>query len=45
MVNEAHLAILRQGVDVWNEWWEKNEKVRPELTGVNLIRADLTGHS
>jgi uncharacterized protein YjbI with pentapeptide repeats len=53
MANEEHLAILRQGVDVWNAWREANPNVQPALSwadlmranlgGANLIRADLNG--
>lgn len=45
MANEEHVAILKQGVNVWNEWREKNRKtktgVMPDLSGANLNRADL----
>src|SRR4051812_11941120 len=37
MANEEQLAILKQGVDVWNKWREKNTDVRIDLT-----RADLS---
>jgi uncharacterized protein YjbI with pentapeptide repeats len=44
MANEEHLAILRQGVGVWNEWREKNADVIPDLSyaelgGIALFRA------
>jgi uncharacterized protein YjbI with pentapeptide repeats len=52
MANEEHLAILRQGVEVWNRWREENAEVRPdishaelnglELRHVNFARTDLT---
>ncbi|MBD2649978.1 pentapeptide repeat-containing protein [Nostoc foliaceum] len=41
MANEEHLAILRQGVEVWNEWRNKYPKVRPDLTGAKLHNANL----
>jgi hypothetical protein len=31
MANAEQLAILKQGVKVWNEWREKNKDVRPDL--------------
>jgi uncharacterized protein YjbI with pentapeptide repeats len=42
MANEEHLAILRQGVDVWNAWRKANPDVRAYLPGVNLNSANLT---
>ncbi len=36
MANEEHLALLKQGVNVWNEWREKNPKIRPDLRGADL---------
>ncbi|MBI3089065.1 MAG: pentapeptide repeat-containing protein [Candidatus Tectomicrobia bacterium] len=42
MANEEHLAILKQGVKVWNAWRKKNPKVRPDLRGVDLSGADLS---
>lgn len=42
MANEEHLAILRQGVEVWNKWRKKNYKVlKPDLSGINLSGANL----
>ena len=41
MANQEHLAILQQGVEVWNQWRQKNPKVRPDLSRVNLIGANL----
>jgi uncharacterized protein YjbI with pentapeptide repeats len=40
MANEEHLAILKQGVEVWNEW-RKSNKIRTDLNGVNLTGTDL----
>lgn len=51
MANEQQLALLKKGVNVWNEWREKNPQIRPDLSeaelqhedlgGVNLMEADL----
>jgi len=46
MANDEHLAILKQGVEVWNKWRDENQYVRPDLSGTdlsgaNLFRADL----
>ena len=44
MANEAHLAILKQGVQVWNEWREENyQLIEPDLSGINLTECDLQG--
>jgi hypothetical protein len=41
---EEQLQIIRQGVDAWNEWREKNPKLlRPDLVKANLSRANLSG--
>ena len=36
MANEEQLAILRQGVDVWNRWRENNPWTKIDLSGANL---------
>ena len=51
MANPEHLEILKQGVEVWNEWRKKNPDLKPDLSGailvntylhrVNLRKADL----
>ncbi|AUB42119.1 putative protein YjbI, containings pentapeptide repeats [Nostoc flagelliforme CCNUN1] len=38
MANEEHLAILRQGVNLWNAWRKENDEIQP-----NLSQADLSG--
>jgi uncharacterized protein YjbI with pentapeptide repeats len=43
MANEEHLARLKQGVAVWNQWREANLDIKPDLTGADLFRATLTG--
>jgi uncharacterized protein YjbI with pentapeptide repeats len=32
MANAEHLELLRQGVDLWNEWRRKNPSVVPDLS-------------
>ncbi len=46
MANEEHVAILKEGVDVWNKWRLDNPDIIPDLGGVDLhgirfCRADL----
>ncbi len=42
MANAEHLALLQQGVEVWNEWREKCPEVLPDLRGAQLPGADLS---
>ena len=41
MADEEHLQIIRQGVDVWNEWRHDNPELIPNLSGADLSEADL----
>lgn len=41
MANEEHLAILRKGVEAWNEWRKKEPGIRPDLRAANLSKADF----
>ncbi len=41
MANEEHLAIIKQGVEVWNVWREDNPGVAPDLFGADLSNASL----
>lgn len=48
MANQKHLDILKQGVEMWNQWRQKNPTMRPDLNGaslreVNLIRVNFRG--
>ena len=49
MANDEHVAMLRKGVDAWNEWRrQKRFSIRPDLAGadldgVNLDVANLRG--
>ncbi len=43
MANQEHLTILRQGVQVWNEWRAEHLNTRPDLSGADLSGADLSG--
>ncbi len=47
MANQEHLAILKQGVDTWNEWieaeWKKDKDFQPDLSGADLHGWDLSG--
>jgi hypothetical protein len=41
MADDKHLEILKQGVEIWNQWRRDNPNIRPDLIGVNLIEAHL----
>ncbi len=41
MANPEHLKILKQGVEVWNQWREENPDVEPALSDPNLRSAHL----
>lgn len=42
MANEEHVAILKQGVEVWNEWREEKSHIRPDFSMVDLSWLDLS---
>jgi hypothetical protein len=37
MANEEHLAILRQGIEVWNKWRGKHMGVRPDFAAATAL--------
>jgi Pentapeptide repeats (8 copies) len=41
VANPDHLALLQQGVDVWNAWRVKEPSIAPDLRGGKLSGADL----
>ena len=43
MANPEHLAILKQGVEAWNQWRASAPEIAPDLTGADLAGADLNG--
>ena len=48
MANRAHLEILTQGVQIWNDWRKKHQDQRVDLTEaklnkINLSNANLSG--
>ncbi len=42
MANPKHLAILKQSVEVWNEWREANPDTTPDLRKADLGGLDLS---
>ncbi len=46
MANEEQLAILRQGVEVWNKWRKEQPYLtKYDLSGADLIQVNLKGAS
>jgi uncharacterized protein YjbI with pentapeptide repeats len=43
MAGVEHLLLLRQGVELWNQWRNKNPAVKPYLREAVLFRMDLSG--
>jgi uncharacterized protein YjbI with pentapeptide repeats len=41
MANPEHLAILQQGVEVWNKWREENPALRPDLRKAYLRKINI----
>ena len=37
MADQGHTAILKQGVEAWNEWRKENPGLLPDLAGEDLI--------
>lgn len=42
MANEEQLAILKSGVEEWNQWRKDNRPVKADLRDANLRRANLS---
>ena len=42
MANQQHLDVLKQGVEVWNQWREQYPAIRPDLRGADLSDANLS---
>ena len=43
MANQEHLDILKQGVEVWNQWRKEHPNIQPDLASADLNRVDLRG--
>jgi len=43
MAKPDQLAILKQGVNVWNEWRKEHADEKIDLGEADLVKADLTG--
>ncbi len=43
MANPEHLEILKQGVEVWNQWRTENPEIEPDLCEAICSQANLPG--
>ena len=43
MANKEYLTKLKQGVEVWNQWREKESHIKPDLSGADLSQSELGG--
>jgi len=43
MANGMHLALLKQGADIWNKWRIENPSAKPDLSRAKLATLDLSG--
>jgi len=43
MANDEHLKLLVRGVEAWNQWREEDPNTLPDLRGIKLVEADLSG--
>ncbi len=43
MANSEQIKILYQGVEAWNKWRDKNDEIKPDLSGANLSWRYLSG--
>ncbi|HVB22311.1 MAG TPA: pentapeptide repeat-containing protein [Ktedonobacteraceae bacterium] len=41
MANPEHLAILKQGVEAWNQWRQEHPEIEPDLSEADLRKAFL----
>lgn len=42
MADEEHLDILKQGVEIWNQWRAGHHILKPDLSKANLSGAALS---
>jgi uncharacterized protein YjbI with pentapeptide repeats len=42
VANDEHLALLRRGAAIWNEWRRHNQDTKPDLSGAKLRGMDLS---
>lgn len=43
MANLEHIDILRQGINTWNSWRVEHPSIKPDLSGVAFLWANLEG--
>src|SRR5437588_363007 len=45
MANQEHFEILKQGVEVWNQWRQMHPDIKPNLNEATLTRTNFSGNS
>ncbi|GCE09479.1 toll/interleukin-1 receptor domain-containing protein [Dictyobacter aurantiacus] len=43
MANPEHVKLLKQGVEIWNQWRTEHRDARPDFSGADLHDSDLQG--
>jgi uncharacterized protein YjbI with pentapeptide repeats len=43
MANEEHMEILKQGVEIWNQWRDRFRDLLPDLRDADLTGLELSG--
>ncbi|MEL6500368.1 MAG: pentapeptide repeat-containing protein, partial [Cyanobacteria bacterium J06623_1] len=43
MANPEHVALVKEGVEVWNSWYEKHRRVVPDFSQANFSNLNLSG--
>lgn len=43
MADKNHIAILKSGVQTWNEWRRENPNIKPNLREIDISNQDLRG--
>lgn len=43
MTKQQYIELLRNSVEVWNQWRKEHPEIHPDLSGADLSHMDLTG--
>ncbi len=39
---QQHALLIKEGVKAWNQWRKEHPDLRPDLSGIGLIQANLS---